>query len=96
LDLHGWGELQVECNRLSKEGQWRAMTDLISDDVLDAFALRAPTGKVASGLLGRFGGAADRLAVHHGAPTPAQWELELVAGAAGTRDRANVPLPARA
>ena len=34
LDLHGWGDLQDELNRLSKEGRWGEMGTLIDDDML--------------------------------------------------------------
>ena len=39
LDLHGWGELQPQLNRLSKEGKWVEMGDLIDDEILDTFAV---------------------------------------------------------
>ena len=39
LELHGWGDLQTELNRLSKQGEWVEMGDLIDDDILDAFAV---------------------------------------------------------
>ena len=35
LDHHGWGALQPELNRLSKEGRWFDMMALVSDDMLD-------------------------------------------------------------
>jgi probable F420-dependent oxidoreductase len=62
LELHGWGELQSELNRLSKLGQWDAMGDLIDDEILDAFAVVAtePEGIVA-GLRERCSGAIERV-----------------------------------
>ena len=41
LELHGWGDLQDELNRMSKEGKWKEMGELITDDILDAFAVVA-------------------------------------------------------
>ena len=41
LELHGWGDLQDDLNRLSKRGEWQAMGDLITEDVLDTFAVVA-------------------------------------------------------
>ena len=32
LELHGWGDLQDELNRLSKQGEWVEMGELIDDD----------------------------------------------------------------
>lgn len=60
LELHGWGDLQTELNALSKQGRWPDMANLITEDVLDVFALRAPLDGVAEALVGRFGGAIDR------------------------------------
>ena len=34
LELHGWGDLQPELNRLSKEGKWAEMGELIDDEML--------------------------------------------------------------
>src|SRR5690606_27411744 len=39
LELHGWGELQDELNRMSKEDRWEEMGTLITDEILDAFAV---------------------------------------------------------
>ena len=39
LDSHGWGDLQTELHGLSKRGLWDEMGTLISDEILDAFAL---------------------------------------------------------
>jgi hypothetical protein len=32
LDLHGWGELQVALNQLSKSGRWAEMPDLVTEE----------------------------------------------------------------
>jgi probable F420-dependent oxidoreductase len=62
LDLHGWGALQGELNRMSKQGQWAEMGTLISDEILEEFAVVAEPGAVASALKKRFGGKLDRIA----------------------------------
>lgn len=64
LDLHGWGDLQDELNRMSKEGRWGEMGELIDDDMLDAFAVVAPLDEVAAGLRGRWGDALGRLSFY--------------------------------
>ena len=43
LELHGWGDLQDELNRMSKEGRWAEMGDLIDDEMLETFAVVAPS-----------------------------------------------------
>ena len=35
LDHHGWGDLQPQWNRMSKEGRWGEMMALVSDEMLD-------------------------------------------------------------
>jgi probable F420-dependent oxidoreductase len=64
LDLHGWGDLQPELNALSKQGEWVKMGQMISEDVLDAFAVTAPPAGVADALLARFGDVADRISFY--------------------------------
>jgi len=72
LDLHGWGDLQPELNRLSKQGEWEKMGTLINDDILDAFAIVAPPDEVGSRLLARYGGLLDRAVCTFMGATPAQ------------------------
>ena len=60
LDLHGWGDLQADLNRLSKQGDWVAMGDLIDDEMLETFAVIAPPEGVGKELARRYGGVVDR------------------------------------
>ena len=60
LELHGWGELQTEANRLTREGRWQDMGELICDDILDTFAVVSERiDDVPSLLLQRYGGLVD-------------------------------------
>lgn len=63
LDLHGWGDLQPELNRLSKIGQWDEMGTLIDDDILSAFAVVGEPKDVISGIKKRYAGLIDRASV---------------------------------
>ena len=79
LELHAWGDLQEELNRLSKEGRWAEMGDLIDDDMLATFAVVAPIDRVAGALKERWGDVLDRLSFY--APYDidrAQWD-EVIA-----------------
>jgi probable F420-dependent oxidoreductase len=60
LAVHGWGDLQLELNRLSKEGQWDAMGALITDDILDQFAQVGETDAAVDQFITRFGDVVDR------------------------------------
>ncbi len=64
LDLHGWGDLHLELNRLSKRGEWATMTGLIDDEMLDAFAVVAEPEAVPSRVLDRFDGVVTRFAFY--------------------------------
>lgn len=39
LETHGWGDLQTEANRLTREGKWDALGDLVNDEILGTFAV---------------------------------------------------------
>jgi probable F420-dependent oxidoreductase len=80
LEAHGWGEVQDELNALSKQGQWKEMGKLITDDILDVFAVRGSPGELPGLVMGRFGDLVDRISFY--APyriDPEQW-ADVVAG----------------
>jgi probable F420-dependent oxidoreductase len=64
LELHGWGALQDDLNRLSKEGRWVEMGELIDDDILDAFAVVGEPEAIAPGLKARYGDVVDRISFY--------------------------------
>ena len=49
LELHGWGGLQDDLNKMSKEGKWKEMGELITDEILHTFAVVAEPEKLAAG-----------------------------------------------
>jgi probable F420-dependent oxidoreductase len=61
LDLHGWGDLQPELNRLTKQGRWDEIAAVVPDEVVDAIAVCAAPGDVAGRLHARYGDAVDRV-----------------------------------
>ncbi|OBA63252.1 LLM class F420-dependent oxidoreductase [Mycobacterium sp. 1100029.7] len=61
LELHGWGDLHTELNRLSKQGEWNAMGSLIDDEILAAFAVVGTVDTVGEALRKRCEGAVDRV-----------------------------------
>jgi probable F420-dependent oxidoreductase len=80
LDTHGWGDLQPELNRLSKEGRWDVMSSLIDDDMLETFAVVGAPGEIAGLMTSRYGDLVDRIAFN--APyraDPTAW-AETLAG----------------
>src|ERR1700722_2154935 len=61
LELHGWGDLHEELNRLSKQGEWDAMGSLIDDEMLATFAVVGPVDQVGAALKNRCEGGVDRV-----------------------------------
>ena len=74
LELHGWDGLQDELNGLSKQGKWVDMGNLITDEILNTFAVVAEPERVAPELISRYGDVIDRLSFY--APykaDPSRW-----------------------
>ena len=53
LDHHGWGDLQPLWNRMSKEGRWGEMIDLVTDEMLDVVGVSGTPAAVAARLRAR-------------------------------------------
>jgi probable F420-dependent oxidoreductase len=64
LEVHGWGDLQDDLNRLSKQGRWDDMTKLVDDDMVDAFAVVGEPDEIAGKLRSRFGDLFDRISFY--------------------------------
>jgi probable F420-dependent oxidoreductase len=64
LELHGWGDLQTELAKLARAGRWEEMAAIVSDEVLDAFAVSGPPDAAAEILVRNFGTLADRVSFH--------------------------------
>jgi probable F420-dependent oxidoreductase len=64
LDIHGWGGLQEELNGLSKQGNWVEMGNLITDEILNTFAVVGEPERVAPELITRYGDVIDRLSFY--------------------------------
>ncbi len=64
LDLHGWGEVHDELNAASKRGEWDAMGTLISDEMLNAFAVVGEGEMIAAELHRRYGDVIQRISFY--------------------------------
>ena len=64
LELHGWGGLQDDLNKMSKEGKWQEMGELITDEILHTFAVVAEPEKLAAGLEERYGDVVQRISFY--------------------------------
>jgi probable F420-dependent oxidoreductase len=80
LALHGWDGLHEELNALSKKGGWVEMGNLVTDDILNSFAVVGEPEKIAPELLRRYGDVVQRISFY--APyksDPDRWRGVLAA-----------------
>ena len=74
LACHGWEGVHGELNRLSKEGRWDDMTNLISDEILEQIAVVGERREIAGKLRARLDGIADSVSItHNRCPDPGHW-----------------------
>ena len=64
LELHGWGDLQGDLNRLSKQGEWAQMGELVDDEILGTFAVIGEPEEIPAKMLDRYGDVVDRLSFY--------------------------------
>ena len=64
LECHGWGELQTDLNRMSKEGKWEEMGTLIDDEILSTFAVIGEPETIGPELRRRYGDVISRLSFY--------------------------------
>lgn len=64
LDIHGWGDLQVELNGLNKRQQQAEMAALIDDEVLHTIAIVGEPKEVVQQMKERLGGVIGRTGFH--------------------------------
>ena len=64
LELHGWDDLHGQLNSLSKQGKWVEMGSLITDEILNTFAVVGPPNHVAGELHSRYGDVIQRISFY--------------------------------
>ncbi|MBT4160637.1 MAG: LLM class flavin-dependent oxidoreductase, partial [Gammaproteobacteria bacterium] len=60
LGVHGWGEMQIELNKMSKEGKWAEMSELVTDDMLNVFGGMGEPDSIVAEIKSRYGDIVDR------------------------------------
>lgn len=81
LDCHDWGGIQPHLNRLSKGGGWDKMSALISDEMLDTFAVVGEPLAVAAQIRTRYGHLVDRVNLENNLPDGViQRQMEILRG----------------
>jgi len=61
LDAHGWGDSQAKLNDKARSGDWAGMADLITDEMLDVFAVTGTWDEIAGKIQAKYDGLLDRV-----------------------------------
>lgn len=64
LALHGWEGVSTELGHLALDKQWDAMAGLISDEMLDAFAVTGTWAELPGKIMARYGDRLDRVSYY--------------------------------
>ena len=62
LACHGWHDVGAQLSRLAAARRWSEMSALISDEMLEVFAVQAPLDRLGQALRERYTGVLDRVA----------------------------------
>ena len=63
MDVHGWGDVTLELHSLSLQGRWNDMPNLITDKMIDAFAVIGPYDSLPGLIQKRYGGWASSVSL---------------------------------
>lgn len=61
LAHHGWQDIGMELHELSREGRWSEMSGLVTDEMVETFAIEAQPGGLVDAIMEEYGGIADRV-----------------------------------
>ena len=61
LACHGWEDVGEHLSRLAAARRWSEMGELITDEMLDVFAITAPLDRIGKALRERYAGVLDRV-----------------------------------
>jgi probable F420-dependent oxidoreductase len=64
LEMHGWADIGPKLNEMSNRGQWAEMANLITDEMLEAFAVEGTAEEVADTIKRRYDGLLTRTGFH--------------------------------
>jgi probable F420-dependent oxidoreductase len=80
FELEGWGDLADELNGLAASGRWTEMPSLITDDIIEVFALRGSWADLPRKVLQKYDGLLDRVSYYFPAvpgENEAQWRTTV-------------------
>ena len=78
LDAHGWGSLQPDLQRATRDGVWSELAALVPAELVDTFAVSGAPEEIAPQVIARYGDLVDRIAFNAPyAADPQQWARVL-------------------
>ncbi len=81
LECHDWHDLQPKLNHLSKNNGWDKMPGLITDEMLETFAVVGEPLQVAERINQRYGKLVDRITLENNLPTALlQKQMAIIRG----------------
>jgi probable F420-dependent oxidoreductase len=83
LAHHGWDEAGARLSAMAARGEWAAMPEAVTDEMLDAIAVSGPPREAGRQIAARYGGLADRVGVY--AAFRPDWSTRWAALLAGVR-----------
>jgi alkanesulfonate monooxygenase SsuD/methylene tetrahydromethanopterin reductase-like flavin-dependent oxidoreductase (luciferase family) len=63
LAIHGWQDLTSGLHEMSRQGQWKSMASLITDEMVETFAIVGTSSEVIQKLHGRWVGIANGITI---------------------------------
>jgi probable F420-dependent oxidoreductase len=64
LEAHGWADVGEQLGKLARDKRWEEMPELITDEMVSAFAVEAVPGEVGDALKERYEGLIDRVSLY--------------------------------
>lgn len=74
LELHGWEDVGERLHELADDHTWAEMTHLVTDEMVDAFAIEAHIDDLAEEIDRSYGDLADRIQLQHVFTGDETWE----------------------
>ena len=64
LEAHAWGDTQAQLNEMTRKGDWTGMANLITDEMLEAYAVQGSWEEIPGKIKSKYAGILDRVAFY--------------------------------
>jgi alkanesulfonate monooxygenase SsuD/methylene tetrahydromethanopterin reductase-like flavin-dependent oxidoreductase (luciferase family) len=66
MELHGWADIPARLHEMTSAGRWDDLPTIISDEMLETFAVVGAPSEIPRMLFERYDGLVSRLSLYHG------------------------------